>query len=104
MEARRRVGTGRRRATGVRSIKRDSYFTVNGMNTRTGWYDLQKAVAKRSGGRCESYRSGTRCASAAREVHHIVPLSRGGPNVISNLIHLCLQCHNARHNHLFRSR
>lgn len=33
----------------------------------------------------------------AREVHHIVPLSRGGTNQFSNLMSLCQSCHTKIH-------
>ena len=32
------------------------------------------------------------------EIHHIVPVSLGGPSTLSNLIELCLSCHNKVHN------
>lgn len=34
------------------------------------------------------------------EVHHILPLSRGGTNSKRNLITLCHICHSKRHKHL----
>jgi len=37
----------------------------------------------------------------AQEVHHIVPLSRGGTNKMSNLVSLCKRCHIACHPHLY---
>ena len=33
----------------------------------------------------------------AAEVHHIVPVSRGGTNEITNLVALCKSCHMKRH-------
>jgi len=100
----RRVRSGPRRASGTASIRRDSYFTKDGMNTRTGWYEIQNTVSKRSGGRCEAQIGGQRCTNSAKEVHHITPLSRGGANSVSNCIHLCSTCHDRRHHHLFRGR
>ena len=32
------------------------------------------------------------------EAHHIVPVSLGGPSTLSNLIELCLSCHDKVHN------
>lgn len=37
------------------------------------------------------------CGKPAQEVHHRVPLSRGGTNDFSNLISLCRSCHNKIH-------
>lgn len=40
------------------------------------------------------------CASKGdTELHHIVPLSLGGPDTLSNLVELCLSCHSKAHNH-----
>ena len=40
------------------------------------------------------------CATTGdTELHHIVPLSLGGPNTLSNLVELCLSCHSKAHNH-----
>lgn len=33
----------------------------------------------------------------AKEVHHIIPLSRGGTHDTSNLLSLCRSCHNKLH-------
>lgn len=33
------------------------------------------------------------------ELHHIVPLSLGGPDNKANRIRLCLECHSLAHNH-----
>ena len=33
------------------------------------------------------------------EIHHIIPVSLGGPDSLSNLIELCLDCHAKAHNH-----
>ena len=33
------------------------------------------------------------------EVHHIVPISAGGPNTYNNMIELCLLCHSKAHGH-----
>ncbi|RRJ29991.1 HNH endonuclease [Halocatena pleomorpha] len=33
------------------------------------------------------------------DVHHATPLSDGGSNRLWNLELLCVNCHNARHNH-----
>lgn len=102
----RRTRTAKRNANGVARIKRDSYNTVSGVSVKSGagWWALVKSVTERSGGRCESRTAGVRCSNRAREVHHIIPLSKGGTNTKSNAIHLCQYHHDLRHNHLFRAR
>lgn len=100
----RRARTSKRNSYGVAPIRRDTYNTVNGFSQKNGWFSLNNEVVKRSGGRCEAYTKGIRCANKGKEAHHIVPLSAGGSNTKSNMIHLCQSCHDRRHNHLFRSR
>ena len=40
------------------------------------------------------------CAAiGVTEIHHIVPLSLGGPDTLGNTIELCLSCHSKAHNH-----
>jgi len=74
------------------------------MNTKTGWYEIQNKVAKRSGGRCEARINGERCGGKACDCHHIIPLSRGGTTTMGNVIHLCLGCHTRRHHHMQRNK
>jgi len=85
---------------GVAKIKRDSYS-----NDAGDWWSWVRLVNKRSGGRCEgTHFDGSRCRNRGRHVHHIIPLNRGGLTRLSNLIHLCLGCHESRHNHMKRKR
>jgi 5-methylcytosine-specific restriction endonuclease McrA len=100
----RRARTGKRNSHGVASIRRENYSTVNGFTQKDGWWEVRKLVEKRSGGRCEALINGKRCGERGNEVHHIIPLSKGGTNNPSNLICLCNFCHDKRHRHLFRSR
>ena len=53
------------------------------------WEQVRRRVLRRDGWRC------TKCAKAGRlEVHHQVPLHRGGePWALSNLATLCRDCH-----------
>lgn len=98
----RRSTYGRRKASGIRSIRVDNYNSNSGFSQKNGWWEINKLVVKRSGGICEAYVGGRRCMSKGREVHHIVPLSKGGTTTMANLVHLCQQCHDARHSHLYR--
>ena len=82
---------------GVARIQRDSYFN-NAIGTN--WYEYQAAVRKRSGGLCETRLGLGFCGQKAKDVHHIVSLRRGGTTTMSNLIHLCEDCHKSRHTHL----
>lgn len=94
----------RRTRTG-RTIVRESYSTIGGFDSRSGWWDIRKKVVQRAGGKCESrLASGVRCSAPLQEVHHIRPLSAGGTTTMANLLGMCMQCHNKRHGHLFRAR
>jgi 5-methylcytosine-specific restriction endonuclease McrA len=99
----RKAASFRRTASGVTKIRRDGYSTQNGMSVKNSWWEISAKVRKRSKGLCEDHASrGLKVKGV--EVHHIVPLSKGGRTVLSNLIHLCEDCHDRRHNHLYRSR
>jgi 5-methylcytosine-specific restriction endonuclease McrA len=79
-----------RTSSGVVKICRDSYS-----NASTSWFAIIKRVKERDCGRCVQCRS-----SILLDVHHILPLSRGGRTVMSNLITLCDVCHRQRHKHM----
>lgn len=85
---------------GVTRIRRDTYATKGGFTVTNSWWELRKMAVERSGGKCDE----RGCYGKAEEVHHIVPLSRGGRNVLSNLMCLCKDHHDKKHNHLFRAR
>ena len=57
------------------------------------WRRVRRQVLERDGWRC------TACGAARRlEVHHEVPIAKGGKHYdISNLVTLCYPCHAARH-------
>jgi 5-methylcytosine-specific restriction endonuclease McrA len=93
-----------RRKDGVATIRRETYSTVNGFTKKDGWWTIRKKVEERSGNRCEARKNGVRCNAPGNEVHHIIALSKGGTNSMSNLLMLCRDCHDRRHNHLHRSR
>ena len=100
----RRIKTAKRNAYGVATIRRETYNTKDGMSVKSGWWELSAAVRKRSKNKCEALPGGVRCGAPAKDVHHIIKLSGGGTNSLSNMIHLCLSCHERRHRHMFRSR
>jgi 5-methylcytosine-specific restriction endonuclease McrA len=59
------------------------------------WDAISKAIIRRDGGCC------THCRSTKRlNVHHIVPIAKGGRTVGFNLITLCSSCHSAKHSHM----
>lgn len=99
----RKAASFKRSASGVTKIRRDGYSTVNGFSKANEWWAISALVRKRSKGLCEDHlQRGFKVKGT--EVHHIRPLSKGGRTVLSNLIHVCDECHNKRHNHLYRSR
>jgi hypothetical protein len=60
------------------------------------WEELSKAVRERDGYRCSYCRS----SDLVLHTHHVIPLSRGGSNAMSNLMTLCEKCHRAKHPHM----
>jgi 5-methylcytosine-specific restriction endonuclease McrA len=60
------------------------------------WDELRRKVLERDGYRCRRCNANLR-GVFYREVHHIIPLSRGGTNLMSNLISLCSDCHCKQH-------
>ena len=61
------------------------------------WYEISAAVKRRDGYKC------VKCPNTTNlEVHHIVPVSKGGTNAMNNLITLCHKCHSKqpRHKHM----
>lgn len=105
MELTRKRVKVRRNGMGVSRIVRDSYTSF-----KATWYEVRKRVLQRDGYRCRGTRllNGfpVRCSHTHEthtlEVHHILPLSRGGKTIDANLITLCTHCHDARHAHLNR--
>lgn len=74
-------------------IQRDSY----GPN----WWDIRAEVFARDEGKCQDIGArGGKCGKPGSDVHHVVPLSRGGTTTKSNLITLCKDCHERRHKHM----
>lgn len=71
-------------------IRRNNAYTDN-------WFEISAAVKRRDGYECR------KCGSEEDlEVHHIVPVSKGGTNSQANLITLCHRCHKKqpRHGHM----
>ena len=62
---------------------------------RTGrghWAQIRRRALERDGRRCRE------CGKAGRlEVHHALPLERGGNNDMANLLTLCRDCHLRAH-------
>lgn len=99
----RRASSGRMHKSGVKKIRRDTYNTVNGMSKKNGWWEISAAVRKRDNNQCVDCRLRgilTKC----KDVHHLIPLSRGGTTTMGNLMCLCATCHEKRHNHMYRAR
>lgn len=63
-------------------------------NRPSDWGKRRELVIERDGSKCQN--CGNRSVSEL-EVHHIVPLSRGGSNKVSNLTTLCQDCHDSVH-------
>ena len=79
---------------GTKKIRRDGYSNAN---TKTLWWDIRKKVFDRDNGKCQARTASGTCGKPGNEVHHVIPLSRGGTTTLSNLITLCKACHDIRH-------
>ena len=90
-----------RRANGTASIRRETYSYKDGMVQNNSWWETRAAIIKRDGGLCV-YHKRRGFLIKATEVHHIVPLSKGGTNAPANLVSVCEECHAARHHHMKR--
>lgn len=88
----------RKSASGVSKIQRSNYSSVT-----MSWWEISAAVRKRDNNYCVP------CARAGKyvkgkDVHHIISLRNGGTTTMANLMTVCDDCHNRRHNHMFRAR
>lgn len=65
------------------------------------WWSVRAEVVRRDKGLCQDVGSrGGICGKPGVDVHHIIPLSRGGCTEKSNLILVCQEHHEARHKHM----
>ena len=71
-------------------VKRNTYS----MGIKNSWWKTSKNVRTREKGKCFY------CGAPATQVHHIVPLSRGGTNSMTNMVLVCERCHRAHHKHM----
>lgn len=60
------------------------------------WDTLRRTVYQRAERRCQNCGKG----DVELHAHHIVPLSVGGTNELSNLACLCRDCHRRIHSHM----
>ena len=87
-----------RSSSGVTRIKRDSYGG--------SWYTIAGEVRARDQYKCvfcklpEDMKSDPK---VYHDVHHLIPVERGGRTVKSNLVLACKACHSRRHPHLHKA-
>lgn len=60
------------------------------------WETTRRQVYKRDGYHCQNCQA----TDTTLHAHHIVPLSAGGSNSLTNLVTLCEQCHELIHPHM----
>ena len=85
----------RHHKSGVTRIVRDTYGKTS------DWFALCKEVKKRDGYRCIFCKAPEDSKNGVfHDVHHIIPLSRGGTTTKSNLGTTCKTCHRKRHKHM----
>lgn len=72
----------------------DEYYNEH---TYSSWEQIRNKVFEIHGHKCKI------CGDINDiHVHHIIPISQGGTNVIENLIPLCKKCHESQHNFKFK--
>lgn len=64
------------------------------MSYPDNWDEIASEVRSRDDHTCQNCRR----TDLQLDVHHIVPVSAGGSHRRSNLVTLCVDCHNAVHN------
>lgn len=66
----------------------------------SNWAVISESIMKRDGYKCRQ--CGAPRHQVRLEVHHIIPVSRGGKTVSFNLKTLCVHCHSKQpfHSHL----
>lgn len=62
---------------------------ASGRRTNAAWSFRQRHSA--------CYRCGLELGARGGEVHHVIPLSQGGPDTWDNMVLLCVPCHQAQH-------
>lgn len=82
------------------SVRRDDYHKNSGIHTalKTDWRSIGKSVREFYNYTCCGCAKPT--GKTGGDVHHVIPLSKGGVTALRNLILLCDDCHSLRHRHL----
>ena len=70
------------------------------MNYPDNWSTIIKQIKRRDKYTCRKCFKKHPASSGYLQVHHIIPLSKGGNNDPSNLITLCKRCHVVEHPHM----
>jgi len=73
---------------------------LDAMDYGVDWELLRDQVLARDGWQCQEANA---CCQGPLQIHHILPLSRGGSNEPENLVTLCFYHHCMKHDHM-RSR
>lgn len=56
------------------------------------WQDIRKSVIRRDKGLCQPcLKQGVR--TPGEQVHHVIPVRRGGDHELKNLVYICGTCH-----------
>lgn len=66
----------------------------------SNWKDIAKMVKKRDNYTCQKCKKKFPPNSYFLNVHHKIPLSKGGTNSPDNLICICHECHCGEHKHM----
>lgn len=78
----------------MKKIKSRSRRNTYSMGIKNSWWATSKPIRERDKGKCFY------CGAPATEVHHIIPLSRGGTNSPFNMVLVCHRCHALHHKHM----
>lgn len=77
-----------------KTTKKATVKTIRTEGYGSSWDQISATCIKLADGVCK------KCGGKARRAHHIIPLSKGGSNLQSNLMAVCKKCHKKLHRHL----
>jgi 5-methylcytosine-specific restriction endonuclease McrA len=81
----------------AKSFRKEKYSSKP--SSVNGWYEARDKRLRLDNNTCQEEDCGSKRNIS---VHHKIPVSHGGSHAMSNLVTLCVKCHNRQHKHLMK--